>query len=199
MNTKHMLSQKLSLIHRMKIVMIEKVKKSLDIRKSEVFYFHSVPVDELLWSPSSANDFDNGNIDEYLKRVHTECKSLFLISFMFISCLLFCKDPPSDDEISLQTLLKCQFNIELALTKFRQLPTKTICKSIFKSFDIFNKNCIVDSYPAWSLTEIVKFEEGLIEHGKNFFKIAHYKVSLVILDNKFLFLFFSVRIDLFVK
>ncbi|CAF0985789.1 unnamed protein product [Rotaria sordida] len=105
------------------------------MNKTNVF----LPVDELLWSSSSVNDSDNENIDKYLKIIHTEY-------------------PSSDDEISLQTLLNCQLNTELALVKFRQLPNKTIY-----------------SYPAWSLAEIEKFEEGLREYGKNFFKISIYK------------------------
>ena len=65
-----------------------------------------VPVDELLWSPSDDN---NENIDKYLKTIHGEYQY-------------------ADDEISLQTLLNCQMNTDLALVKFRQLPVKTICK-----------------------------------------------------------------------
>ncbi|CAF2964614.1 unnamed protein product [Rotaria sp. Silwood2] len=76
-----------------------------------------VPVDELLWSSSSVNDSDNENIDEYLKIIHTEY-------------------PSSDDEISLQTLLNCHLNTELALVKFRQLPNKTICMNFFLSYII---------------------------------------------------------------
>ncbi|CAF0821208.1 unnamed protein product [Rotaria sp. Silwood1] len=100
-----------------------------------------VPIDELLWSSSSVTDSDNENIDEYLKIIHTEY-------------------PSSDDEISLQTLLNCQLNTELALIKFRQLSNKTIY-----------------SYSAWSLAEIENFEEGLREYGKNFFRISTYKCS----------------------
>ncbi|CAF0891055.1 unnamed protein product [Rotaria sp. Silwood1] len=66
-----------------------------------------VPVDELLWSPSSVNNDDNEKIDEYLKTIRNEY-------------------PFADDEISLQTLFNCQMNTELALIKFRQLPMKTI-------------------------------------------------------------------------
>ncbi|CAF2502767.1 unnamed protein product [Rotaria sp. Silwood2] len=66
-----------------------------------------VPVDELLWSPSSVNNDDYEKIDEYLKTIRNE------YSF-------------ADDEISLQTLFSCQMNTELALIKFRQLPVKTI-------------------------------------------------------------------------
>ncbi|CAF3376392.1 unnamed protein product [Rotaria socialis] len=100
-----------------------------------------VPVDELLWSSSSVNDSENENIDEYLTIIHSEY-------------------PASDDEISLQILLNCHLNTELALMKFRQLATKTIY-----------------SYTAWSLTEIQKFEEGLREYGKNFFEISTYKCT----------------------
>jgi hypothetical protein len=32
-----------------------------------------VPVDELLWSPSSLNDITNENINEYLKTIRSEC------------------------------------------------------------------------------------------------------------------------------
>ncbi|CAF1996496.1 unnamed protein product [Rotaria magnacalcarata] len=100
-----------------------------------------VPVDELLWSSSSVNDSENENIDEYLKIIRSEY-------------------PASDDEISLQILLNCHLNTELALMKFRQLATKTIY-----------------SYTAWPLTEIQKFEEGLREYGKNFFEISTYKCT----------------------
>ncbi|CAF0807291.1 unnamed protein product [Adineta steineri] len=66
-----------------------------------------VPIDEVLWSSTYANDVDNENIDEYLKKIHTEY-------------------PSSDDEISLRTLYNCQLNTDLALVKFRQLSIKTI-------------------------------------------------------------------------
>ncbi|UJR21378.1 hypothetical protein I4U23_024470 [Adineta vaga] len=95
-----------------------------------------VPVDELLWSPSSLNDNKDEDIDEYLKTIRHDY-------------------PSSDDEISLQTLLKCQMNTEVALVKFRQLPVKSIY-----------------SYPEWSSDEIQSFEEGLREYGKNFFKVS---------------------------
>ncbi|CAF1194688.1 unnamed protein product [Rotaria sordida] len=99
-----------------------------------------VPVDELLWSPSSMNNDDNNEkIDEYLKTIRNEY-------------------PFADDEVSLQTLLNCQMNTELALIKFRQLPMKTIY-----------------SYSEWSLDEIQHLEEGLREYGKNFLKISLYK------------------------
>ncbi|CAF0836290.1 unnamed protein product [Adineta steineri] len=67
----------------------------------------TIPVDEILWSSTYANDVDNENIDEYLKKIHTEY-------------------PSSDDEISLRTLYNCQLNTDLALVKFRQLSIKTI-------------------------------------------------------------------------
>lgn len=67
---------------------------------------------------------------------------------------------------------------ELALTKFRQLPVKTICKSSFVLFGFTQKNYTLDSYPAWSLKDIEDFEEGLREYGKNFFKISVFKVNL---------------------
>ncbi|CAF0876246.1 unnamed protein product [Adineta ricciae] len=98
-----------------------------------------LPVDEILWSPSSVDDDMNENIDEYLKTIRSEY-------------------PLSDDEISLQTLFNCQMNTETALTKFRQLPVKTIY-----------------SYPEWSLDEIQSLEEGLRVYGKNFFKISEIK------------------------
>jgi len=70
MNIKHMLN----IIHRMNIVMIEKVKILYFLRLKRFFL---VPVDELLWSSSSLNDSDNENIDEYLKTIHTECKYIY--------------------------------------------------------------------------------------------------------------------------
>ncbi|UJR28065.1 hypothetical protein I4U23_009321 [Adineta vaga] len=100
-----------------------------------------VPSDELLWSSSLASDTDDENIDDYLKKTHIEY-------------------PSSNDEISLQTLLNCQFNTDLALMKFRQLPIKMIY-----------------SYATWSLNEIQEFEEGLRKYGKNFYKISVFKCS----------------------
>ncbi|CAF0901212.1 unnamed protein product [Adineta ricciae] len=100
-----------------------------------------IPDDELLWSSSLASDTDDEIIDKYLKITNTEY-------------------PSSDDEISLQTFLKCQFDTDSALTKFRQLPMKNIY-----------------SYRAWSLNEIQQFEEGLREYGKDFKKISVSKCS----------------------
>jgi hypothetical protein len=53
---------------------------------------------------------------------------------LFLFWIIFYKDPSSDDEISLQTLLNYQLNTELALVKFRQLSNKTVCKNGFLSF-----------------------------------------------------------------
>jgi hypothetical protein len=42
-----------------------------------------VPVDELLWSSSSVSDVHDKNIDKYLKTIHTECKYILIILFLF--------------------------------------------------------------------------------------------------------------------
>ena len=104
-------------------------------------------------------------------------------SFVFL-CYIFCLfhfiDPFADDEISLQILLTCQMSTELALTRFRQLPVKTICKKLNRLiYYHFKYICISDSYPKWSLNEIQQFEEGLREYGKNFFKISVFKVYII--------------------
>jgi len=70
-------------------------------------------------------------------------------------------------------------NTDLALTKFRQLPVKTICKNFIVFFFFIISNKIVDSYREWSLDEIQQFEEGLREYGKNFFKITKFKVLII--------------------
>ncbi len=85
------------------------------------------------------SDVNDKNIDEYLRTIHTECKYILSILFFIQYYISFvCKDPSSDDEISLQTLLNYQLNTELALAKFRQLPNKTICKNSFLSFSLFS-------------------------------------------------------------
>ncbi len=138
--------------------------------------FFLVPVDELLW----VNDVDNENIDEYLKTIRSECQQIisFFCYYLFIC---FCIDPFADYEISLQNLLHCQMDTELAVVKFRELPVKTICKNFIFSFVFFfviSSNKILDAYREWSLDEIQQFEEGLREYGKNFFKIAKSKVII---------------------
>ena len=81
-----------------------------------------------------------------------------------------------DDEIALQVLLHCRMKIESALVKFRQLPVKTICKSISPIKE--PRFTLVDSYREWLPDEIQRFEEGVQEYGKDFFKIIMDKVIL---------------------
>lgn len=82
-----------------------------------------------------------------------------------------------DDEIALQVLLHCQMKIELALVKFRQLPVKTTRK-YFSKKTIDKHLTLADSYREWLSDEIQRFEEGLQEYGKDFFKITMDKVIL---------------------
>ena len=121
------------------------------------------------------NDADDRDIDEYLKTIRSECKSIMSPLLFQLS---FSAAPTADEEIALQTLFKHQMNTKLALANFRQLPVKTICKYQILVLTVV-RNYVLDSYPAWSLDEIQKFEEGLNEFGKNFFKVSVFKVRII--------------------
>ncbi len=85
-------------------------------------------------------------------------------------------------------------NIELAIVKYRQLPVKTICiNSIILVFCIIMKiKNVLDSYHEWSQDEIQRFEDGLQEYGKDFFKITVFKVSQISKTNMIIISEFSV-------
>ena len=135
-----------------------------------------VPVDELLWSPSPSDKLDEQSLDAYLKTLRSECKVVWTC-FRPLSCL--CSDPSSDDEVSLQNLLQCQWDTVLALVKFRQLPVKTMCKHETVN-PMGPQGARLDAYPEWSTDETQIFEEGLRDYGKNFHKISVSKVRITL-------------------
>ena len=154
-----------------------------------------VPVDELLWSPSPSNELDEEIIIGYLKTIRSECK-VVRTYFHVLSAL--CSDPSSDDEISLQTLLQCQWDTTLAALQFRQLPVKTICKRHVPSAMNVSSTRL-DSYREWSIDEIQLFEEGLRDYGKNFHKISVSKVRITLHASRLIVFSGSVQLGLCVS
>ena len=66
------------MIQRMNKPMIERVKSISEFQTFKFSFFLQnvlVPVDELFWSPSSADEIGDDTIDEYLKTIHQECNA----------------------------------------------------------------------------------------------------------------------------
>lgn len=154
-----------------------------------------VPVDELLWSPSSSNELDEEIIYGYLKTIRSECK-VVRNCLHVLSCLY--SDPTSDDEISLQTLLQCQWDTTLAVVQFRQLPVKTICKRHVPNATVV-RSARLDSYREWSSDETQLFEEGIRDYGKNFHKISVSKVRITLHTFHLIVFYGSVQLGLYVN